>query len=140
MTSTGAGKKTFQFKLVLLGESSVGKSSLVQRFIKQQYQDFQESTIGGESPGCTALGSALIVCCLRRSRVPHAQDRAAGLRGQGERSQTLVKREQGMCADATFLCSSRSGTRPGRSATTRSLRCTTAVPPPPSFCTISHSW
>lgn len=39
--------KTFQFKLVLLGESAVGKSSLVLRFVKGQFHDYQESTIGG---------------------------------------------------------------------------------------------
>lgn len=35
-----------QFKLVLLGESAVGKSSLVNRFAKDQFDDFRESTIG----------------------------------------------------------------------------------------------
>ena len=39
--------KICQFKLVLLGESAVGKSSLVLRFVKGQFQEFQESTIGG---------------------------------------------------------------------------------------------
>jgi len=38
--------KIYQFKLVLLGESAVGKSSLVLRFVKGQFQEFQESTIG----------------------------------------------------------------------------------------------
>lgn len=38
--------KICQFKLVLLGESAVGKSSLVLRFVKGQFQEFQESTIG----------------------------------------------------------------------------------------------
>lgn len=38
--------KTCQFKLVLLGESAVGKSSLVLRFVKCQFHEFQESTIG----------------------------------------------------------------------------------------------
>lgn len=33
-------------KLVLLGESAVGKSSLVLRFVKQQFDDYRESTIG----------------------------------------------------------------------------------------------
>jgi GTPase SAR1 family protein len=40
--------KIFQFKLVLLGESAVGKSSLVLRFVKGQFLEFQESTIGGK--------------------------------------------------------------------------------------------
>ncbi|KIY46324.1 ras-domain-containing protein [Fistulina hepatica ATCC 64428] len=34
------------FKLVLLGESAVGKSSLVLRFVKDQFDDYRESTIG----------------------------------------------------------------------------------------------
>lgn len=42
-TNTG---KSFQFKLVLLGESAVGKSSLVLRFVKDQFDDYRESTIG----------------------------------------------------------------------------------------------
>ena len=37
---------TLQYKLVLLGASAVGKSSLVLRFVKGQFQEFQESTIG----------------------------------------------------------------------------------------------
>jgi len=42
----GAQGKICQFKLVLLGESAVGKSSLVLRFVKGQFHEFQESTIG----------------------------------------------------------------------------------------------
>jgi len=38
--------KQFQFKLVLLGDASVGKSSLVLRFVKGHFLEFQESTIG----------------------------------------------------------------------------------------------
>jgi len=38
--------KHLQFKLVLLGESAVGKSSLVLRFVKDQFDDYRESTIG----------------------------------------------------------------------------------------------
>lgn len=45
---TAASNKICQFKLVLLGESAVGKSSLVLRFVKGQFHDYQESTIGGE--------------------------------------------------------------------------------------------
>ena len=36
----------FRNQLVLLGESAVGKSSLVLRFVKGQFHEFQESTIG----------------------------------------------------------------------------------------------
>jgi len=43
---TGQQSKICQFKLVLLGESAVGKSSLVLRFVKGQFHEFQESTIG----------------------------------------------------------------------------------------------
>lgn len=48
-TNAGSGGPTTrlaQFKLVLLGESAVGKSSLVLRFVKGQFHEFQESTIG----------------------------------------------------------------------------------------------
>lgn len=45
------GNKICQFKLVLLGESAVGKSSLVLRFVKGQFHEYQESTIGGERLG-----------------------------------------------------------------------------------------
>nr|AOC97469.1 Rab family protein [Volvariella volvacea] len=38
--------KQYQFKLVLLGESAVGKSSLVLRFVRDQFDDYRESTIG----------------------------------------------------------------------------------------------
>ena len=34
---------------VCLGESAVGKSSLVLRFVKGQFHEYQESTIGGDS-------------------------------------------------------------------------------------------
>ena len=36
----------YKFKLVVLGESSVGKSSILGRFLKQQHDDNMESTIG----------------------------------------------------------------------------------------------
>ena len=44
-----APAKVFQFKLVLLGDSAVGKSSLVLRFVRGQFSEYQESTIGGMS-------------------------------------------------------------------------------------------
>lgn len=49
MTPTQIQKKASrqaQFKLVLLGESAVGKSSIVQRFVKNSFDEFRESTIG----------------------------------------------------------------------------------------------
>jgi len=42
----GQAARTCQFKMVLLGESAVGKSSLVLRFVKGQFHEYQESTIG----------------------------------------------------------------------------------------------
>lgn len=49
--STGAAAApappvTSSRKLVLLGESAVGKSSLVLQFVKGQFDDYRESTIG----------------------------------------------------------------------------------------------
>ena len=35
-----------RWKLVLLGNTSAGKSSLVLRFVKNQFAEYQESTIG----------------------------------------------------------------------------------------------
>jgi len=45
-TGNRPGARFAQFKLVLLGESAVGKSSLVLRFVKDQFDDYRESTIG----------------------------------------------------------------------------------------------
>ena len=41
--NSGGGGRLAQFKLVLLGESAVGKSSLVLRFVKGQFHEFQVS-------------------------------------------------------------------------------------------------
>ncbi|KAF4080378.1 hypothetical protein AMELA_G00169750 [Ameiurus melas] len=46
------GNKLSQFKLVLLGllgDSAVGKSSLVLHFAKGQFNQFQECTVGAKS-------------------------------------------------------------------------------------------
>lgn len=45
-TTSPQSARVCQFKLVLLGESAVGKSSLVLRFVKGQFHEYQESTIG----------------------------------------------------------------------------------------------
>ncbi|GAA5930921.1 Rab family GTPase [Sporobolomyces koalae] len=44
--NVGATPTTSSRKLVLLGESAVGKSSLVLQFVKGQFDDYRESTIG----------------------------------------------------------------------------------------------
>jgi len=41
-----ASKKTLNFKLVLLGDAAVGKSSSVERFVKDEFFEFQQPTIG----------------------------------------------------------------------------------------------
>ncbi|KIS69972.1 putative GTP-binding protein ypt5 [Mycosarcoma maydis] len=46
MAAAPRNPRQLQFKLVLLGESAVGKSSLVLRFVKDQFDDYRESTIG----------------------------------------------------------------------------------------------
>lgn len=43
-------KESHQYKLVLLGESGVGKSNLVLQFVKGQFAEGKESTIGGTPP------------------------------------------------------------------------------------------
>eukprot|EP00823_Brevimastigomonas_motovehiculus_P002827 TRINITY_DN1678_c0_g1_i1.p1 TRINITY_DN1678_c0_g1~~TRINITY_DN1678_c0_g1_i1.p1 ORF type:complete len:201 (-),score=26.15 TRINITY_DN1678_c0_g1_i1:407-1009(-) len=45
MTST-QNLKTLNFKLVLLGDAAVGKSSAVERFVKNEFFAFQQPTIG----------------------------------------------------------------------------------------------
>lgn len=45
-STAGGGAKSRNAKLVLLGDVGAGKSSLVLRFVKDQFIEFQESTIG----------------------------------------------------------------------------------------------
>ena len=58
--SAATSNKTFQFKLVLLGDSAVGKSSLVLRFVKGQFFEYQESTIGGKTDSPSPSPSPLL--------------------------------------------------------------------------------
>lgn len=44
--SDASQNPVYQFKLVILGDTSVGKSCLVGRFVKNTFLEFQESTIG----------------------------------------------------------------------------------------------
>lgn len=78
-----AGNKICQFKLVLLGESAVGKSSLVLRFVKGQFHEYQESTIGGEwaqGRGWWSQGSGRNAWASRRrdANCPQAKHASGG--------------------------------------------------------------
>ncbi len=44
-----AANRVCHFKLVLLGDSAVGKSCLVVRFVRDEFFEFQEPTIGGDA-------------------------------------------------------------------------------------------
>ena len=46
------------FKLVLLGDAAVGKSCLVVRFVRDEFYEFQEPTIGGKIPLANAVFDA----------------------------------------------------------------------------------
>jgi Ras-related protein Rab-5C len=46
--SANAPKPSSSVKLVLLGEAAVGKSSLVLRFVNNDFQENKEPTIGGK--------------------------------------------------------------------------------------------
>jgi GTPase SAR1 family protein len=43
-----ASNRVHHFKLVLLGDTAVGKSCLVVRFVRDEFFEFQEPTIGGK--------------------------------------------------------------------------------------------
>ena len=47
ITASGLGNgKVIHYKLVLLGDTAVGKSCLVVRFVRDEFFEFQEPTIG----------------------------------------------------------------------------------------------
>ncbi len=47
LSSSGSGNnKVIHYKLVLLGDTAVGKSCLVVRFVRDEFFEFQEPTIG----------------------------------------------------------------------------------------------
>jgi hypothetical protein len=47
-TITMSNSRVHHFKLVLLGDTAVGKSCLVVRFVRDEFFEFQEPTIGGK--------------------------------------------------------------------------------------------
>jgi Ras-related protein Rab-5C len=48
-SASGNTNRVCHFKLVLLGDTAVGKSCLVVRFVRDEYFEYQEPTIGGET-------------------------------------------------------------------------------------------
>ena len=48
MSNAMNNSRVCHFKLVLLGDTAVGKSCLVVRFVRDEFFEFQEPTIGGE--------------------------------------------------------------------------------------------
>lgn len=65
-TEIMSNSRVCHFKLVLLGDTAVGKSCLVVRFVRDEFFEFQEPTIGGEqdSRGISlCAGWHLIIKC-----------------------------------------------------------------------------
>ena len=54
------------FKLVLLGDSAVGKSCLVVRFVRDEFFEFQEPTIGGEKEREVSVASVELLLFQQR--------------------------------------------------------------------------
>lgn len=54
--------RTCHFKLVLLGDTAVGKSCLVVRFVRDEFFEFQEPTIGGEWGGSRLMTVWCVIC------------------------------------------------------------------------------
>ncbi|KAL6878016.1 hypothetical protein HDV57DRAFT_499708 [Trichoderma longibrachiatum] len=61
-----APKPSSSVKLVLLGEAAVGKSSLVLRFVNNDFQENKEPTIGGKPSLLPALPPALALWSCHR--------------------------------------------------------------------------
>jgi len=150
--NSSSGSKVVQFKLVLLGDSAVGKSSLVLRFVRGQFFEYQESTIGAAF--LTQVRASPQTPPVPRLVSPHAGHRVQPLqgfcRGGGEfrknptgrvsprctnarakrgppQLSTLTPRDLGvrrMSPSTTTPSNSRSGTQQGRSATIRWRPCT----------------
>ena len=55
------------FKLVLLGDTAVGKSCLVVRFVRDEFFEFQEPTIGGTPPFVAGVYFSLLAAFLTQS-------------------------------------------------------------------------
>lgn len=74
--TTTMSQRICHFKLVLLGDTAVGKSCLVVRFVRDEFFDFQEPTIGGKHqrnniPSVPVVNSCRIyvMCHLTRDNI-----------------------------------------------------------------------
>lgn len=68
-------RNTLTHKLVLLGDTAVGKSCLAVRFVREEFLEFQEPTIGGAAPSRIAPRA----CCVTAPPPPPALPAAAFL-------------------------------------------------------------
>lgn len=59
-----ASRNPCHFKLVLLGDTAVGKSCLVVRFVRDEFFEYQEPTIGGTSAVSLEISNRAL--CSRR--------------------------------------------------------------------------
>ncbi len=75
--ATGAApapaQKPFQTKLVLLGEAAVGKSSVVLRFVSDDFQENKEPTIGAafltvSQSALTRMSASMVLAALTDDR------------------------------------------------------------------------
>ena len=58
------------FKLVLLGDTAVGKSCLVVRFVRDEFFEFQEPTIGGKKKKYNIISVLFILAVILYDTVP----------------------------------------------------------------------
>jgi Zn finger protein HypA/HybF involved in hydrogenase expression len=68
--------KEMQFKLVLLGNMSVGKTSMALRFVRNQFFEYQENTIGGGRALAQRFLARQLACwlCPHRSALTRVID------------------------------------------------------------------
>lgn len=73
-----SNNRVHHFKLVLLGDTAVGKSCLVVRFVRDEFFEFQEPTIGGKNRVVSsrpkaphALSTDFYGCLRGTSVLPH---------------------------------------------------------------------
>lgn len=75
-SAAASAAKLYQFKLVLLGESAVGKSSLVLRFVKDQFSEYRESTVSSVPAQAMSKGSEVADAIdIDRRGIPHTDTR-----------------------------------------------------------------